>query len=63
LNFLELDRKLRHQARKVSSALRSLNPRKRRRSAEKEASARAPIRPAWLLLFPDEYPYDFRRDS
>jgi hypothetical protein len=61
LTYLEFDRWLRHQSRKISTALRSLNTRTRRGNGENDSSAREHDRPAWLLLFPDEYPYDFRR--
>lgn len=59
-SFSDLHWALRRQSRKVSAALRALRPRRYPVITEKILESGAPGRPAWLLLFPDEYPYDFQ---
>jgi len=61
MTFFELHWALRRRSRKVSAALRALRPRRHPVVGEKNLEAGGPSRPAWLLLFPDEYPYNFQR--
>lgn len=60
-SFFEFHWALRWRSRRVSAALRALRPRRYPAIGEKNIEAGLPGRPAWLLLFPEEYPYNFQR--
>ncbi len=59
--FLELEKMLRDEARNVSTSLRMFRQRVKTAASGKSRDTERPRRPAWLLLFPRDYQYQFRR--
>jgi len=59
--FLELEKMLRDEARNVTTSLRIFRQRVKSSASGKSGGTERPRRPAWLLLFPRDYQYQFRR--
>jgi hypothetical protein len=59
--FLELEKMLRDEARNVSTSLRMFRQRVNSAPSGNSEGNERPRRPAWLLLFPRDYQYQFRR--
>lgn len=58
-SFLDLEKMLRQEAKSVSSSLKALMPRLSSRNTKKKEGLERPRYPAWLLVFPRVYPYEY----